>query len=512
MRDDMTLVGARIHTMDLDRPTATAIAFRHGRVAELDPKIPTGRIIDLKGRTVLPGFIDSHVHFAMGAETLAQVDLEPARSRKDFERLVAERASRSRSGEWVIARNWSEENLAGGERPDKSWLAVAGEHPCVCWRMDYHGCVVNEAALRILAAHHRLTEDPPGGQILRDATGEPTGVLKESAAWVLLLPHIPPLRSDLMRDALTKAGKYLASLGVTAVGGMETPNIIEDHLEALRDHLAVRILVTLFHRDWPLDLSFAHSFSNGDRLAIIGSKAFVDGAFGQRTARMFEPYTDAPESRGMFVEYAQRGVLTEWMRFVRSSGLSPSVHAIGDEAVHVALNAIDDTDGPDAPPVRIEHAQTVAPTDIHRFAGRFVSMQPLHKPYDCRSALSKLGPQRLNRFFPFRALADAGGRLAFGSDWPVVSPDPIRGMAAAITGLDLAGTPFRPEDNITIHEALVAYTRTAAECLQFDAGVLRVGRLADCVVLDRDPYDCDWVNHQPRVLMTVLGGEVTFEA
>jgi predicted amidohydrolase YtcJ len=504
-----TLVGGRIHTMDPSRPLASSIAWAEGRILAVDPPRPLGRVIDLRGQTALPGLIDAHLHLALGGETLLQLDLSTARHRADFERLVAERAATLPRDGWLIARSWNEDAFEELSTPDRTWLRSAGGRPAVAWRMDHHACVLNDAAIDLLAARHDLSIDPPGGRIERDGTGRPTGLFQEAAAWKLVNPMLPSPSLEERREAVLAAQRWLASLGLTSVGSMEYASVVRDAIEPLRAELAVRMRVTLLDRDWPLDLGYATGFANDERLAVIGMKAFIDGTLGSRTARMLEPYDDDRANRGLLVELAERGVLVDWIRHVRAAGLSPSMHAIGDEAARIALDAIDASDWPDAPPARVEHAQTLARSDIARFHGRFASMQPLHKAYDARSAATRLGQERMDRFFPFRSLRHAGARIAFGSDWPIVSPDPILGLAAAITGLDVNGQPCRVEENLGVHEALLAYTRDAAACLGIHAGALTPGALADVTVLDASPYACDWVRRRPRVVMTVMGGRIT---
>ena len=521
MTEDVTLVGGRMLTMDPswapERPAATSIALRGGRIAALDPPAPIGRVIDLAGRTVLPGLIDSHLHCVLGGETLRQLDLSGCTGRAQFEALVAARSRELPEGAWLIARGWNEDRFDGGSGglPTKAWLAGAGERPCVAWRMDIHACVVNDAVLRILASRHDLGVDPAGGRILRDDAGRPTGLLQEAAAWTMVNPVVPSPAADEERAGFLAAQEHLASLGITAVGTMEYSTVLRRAILPERDRLTVRMLVTLLDRDWPLDLGPALSFPRDERCAVIGMKAFVDGTFGSRTARMLEPYADDPANRGLFVELAERGVLGAWAGHVRAHGLSPSMHAIGDEAVRAALEAVESSAADRAPLARIEHAQTVAPEDLGRIGRRrdlVVSMQPLHKRFDAHAAATRLDDRRMARFFPFRSLRDAGATLAFGSDWPVVAADPLEGIAAAVTGLDADGRPCRPEENIGVEDALLGYTRHAARCLGIDAGVLAPGRLADLTVLDRDPRTCDWTRERPRVLMTMMGGRTTFEA
>jgi predicted amidohydrolase YtcJ len=233
-------------------------------------------------------------------------------------------------------------------------------------------------------------------------------------------------------------------------------------------------------------------------------KSFADGTLGSRTAWMLEPYADKPETCGLAMEHTLRGELAQWMRAVQDMGLSPSVHAIGDRAARELIDAMDAC--ADAPAPRFEHAQTLHAREIPRLAGRFASMQPLHKADDARLALARLGPSRIERFFAFRALLAHGARLAFGSDWPIVSPDPLLGIKAAVTGLDLDGHPFATEHSISVQDALVAYTRAAAEMLDLPGGILAPARAADFVVLDRSPFETDWTRERPRVERTIVAG------
>jgi predicted amidohydrolase YtcJ len=229
---------------------------------------------------------------------------------------------------------------------------------------------------------------------------------------------------------------------------------------------------------------------------------------------MLADYSDDPGNRGLLLELAADGHLHEWIQLVAENGLSPSMHAIGDEAARTALAAIESLSPEARRSVRprIEHAQQIDPADIPRFAGVIASMQPLHKADDARYLARRVGAQRTRGSFAFRCLLDAGAILAFGSDWPVVSLDPMLGMRAAITGLTLDGQPFGVDQNLAVEESLRAYTRDAAYCLHMDdAGVLREGMRGDCVMFDVDPFTADWVNRPPRVVMTIARGKVVFD-
>jgi len=291
---------------------------------------------------------------------------------------------------------------------------------------------------------------------------------------------------------------------------MEYTRDVVDVFQPLRDELTLRCRITLLDRAWPMDFGGARMLPADDPLlAIIGYKAFIDGTLGSRTARMLADYADDPGNRGMLVELAADGHLRDWAHAVAEAGLSPSMHAIGDEAVRMALDAIEGIDPAVRP--RIEHAQQIDRADIPRFAGVIASMQPLHRADDGRYAASRLGTHRLAGSFAFRSLLDAGAILAFGSDWPVVTCDPIAGIRAAVTGLTLDGEPFQVHENLTVEEAIHAYTKGAAHALQLDdAGELLPGKLGDAVIFDRDPFTADWANNPPRITTTIVGGEVVY--
>lgn len=515
---DYCITNARIWTGDDHHPDARSLLIRHGRVVALDepppPDVPT---IDAHGAAVTPGLIDAHMHLSTGGQTLTQVDLSTVRSRAQFERAIADRHAALPADQWLIAGGWSNENWREapdqGSMPHHAWLAAAGDRPVVCYRMDLHAAVVNRAVLDMIDT----SGDPPGGRIVRDRAGEPTGLLLEAALWERVNPLIPSPDNESLRESIIAAMRHVNGFGVTAVGSMEYQSTVERALLPLRDNLTLRIAVTLLDRDWPLDTSFADHFANDDHLAVIGFKAFVDGTTGSRTAAMLEPYSDDPgdgetgePNRGVLVELAQRGVLQDWARFVAERGYSPSIHAIGDRAARLTLDAFEGLD--ESVGLRIEHAQQVDPADMPRFRGRIASMQPLHKADDGRYLGQLLGDARLAGCFAFRSLRDAGATLAFGSDWPVVSCNPMLGMQAAITGLTTDGVPFLTEQNVDVETALRAYTVDAARAMWLaDCGRLAPGCLADLVMYDRDPFGVDWVDDLPRVALTMVGGRVVYD-
>jgi predicted amidohydrolase YtcJ len=486
------------------------MTIREGRIVAVDAEADADRVIRAQGMTITPGLVDAHIHLLLGGRSLGELDISKVTSRGQFEAAVARRDAELPPDRWLIARGWSSENWPGHETPDKSWLAAAGRRPVVCYRMDMHAVLVNDPVLKRCDTSRTL----PGGRIERDpATGEPTGLMVEAAAWKLVNPLVPDPDEAQRRDSLFAAQECLHAHGVTAVGTMEYARDVRDVFVPLwrgPQGLSVRCRVTLLDRGWPMDFGFARAFTGDDRLDVIGFKAFVDGTLGSRTARMLADYADDPGQRGLFVELAAEGHLEQWAHAVASAGFSPALHAIGDEAVRVALGALEGVDRGVRP--RIEHAQHVHPDDVTRFHGLVASMQPLHKADDGRYMRRRLGPERVGRAFAFRQLLAAGARLAFGSDWPVVSCDPILGIRTAVTGLTLDGEVCGSDENLTVEEALCAYTSGAAHALGLDeAGTIRAGALGDCVIFDRDPLEADWSGELPKVLMTIVGGRVVYD-
>ncbi len=418
-------------------------------------------------------------------------------------------------GGWLIAHGWSEANW-GGEMPDFSWLEAAGDRPVVCYRTDLHAVLVNEVVLKRCDFSSLSSDDRDRLIVRHSETGEITGLLLEAAAWEVVNPLIPSPSPAEKRQHLTVAMKYLNQFGVTTVGAMEYRKDVEEAFVPQRNDFTVRLATTLLDRKYPLEeelLNFARGFPNDDFLCIIGFKAFLDGTLGSRTARLLEDYADDPGNCGVWVELAASGNLEKWAKQVAEAGLSPSMHAIGDGAVRLALDIAEGLDPGCV--LRMEHAQQVHGDDLGRFRDfrGVTSMQPMHRAEDGDFAAARLGEDRVHRgFFPFRGLMNHGATLAFGSDWPVVSPDPMLGMQAAITGRTSEGAFINAHENITPREALVAYTMHAARGLGIDrAGQLRPGYFGDLVVYDRDPLTADWKNQPPQVIMTVVGGQVVYD-
>ncbi len=521
-RMPMTIRGARTWTEPSAGlgPGPVDIHLDGDRITAIDPagtRPPVGCVVDAAGTWVGPGFVDAHVHLVMAGLGLRQLDLSAVDSRPAFEAAIAAEARRldaedATGDRWLLARGWDESRW-GGDRPEAAWLAAAGGRPAAAWRMDIHAAVVNPAAM----ARLDLREPVPGGTIVRDAAGRPTGLLVEAAAWERLMPALPEPTVAAEREAVRLAEAHAHARGVVAVGSMEYLDVLERALVPLAEDLTLRIRVLALDRELPLDFPRMRAIPRHEMLRLFAVKCFVDGTLGSRTARMLEPYADgdAAEDRGLLVERALDGTLGDWARAAAAAGLGIAMHAIGDEAVRLALDAAD-TAGAAAPPgsspiIRIEHAQHVAATDRPRFAGRFASMQPAHRVGDHAVMHRRLGSRRAAAAFDFAGLAAAGARLAFGSDWPVIDCDPLEAIAAAVAGITREGT--RPSGReIPVAAAIDAHTRTAWDAIDEPGrGRLAAGQPADLVLLDADPGTCDWTGLRPRVLATVAAGRLVHE-
>jgi len=508
-----------VRTMDPHRPMGRSVRFIRGLVDAIDGAgghDSDSTVLDLPGATMVPGLIDAHLHLVDGGLALGRLDLSEVGGRADFEDAIAERHRCLPGGEWLVGHGWSEQRWPGRDLPTKDWLRAAGDRPAVCRRMDIHAAVVNQAVLDRLPS----LEDPAGGRVVRDAsTGEPTGLLLEEAAWSLLGEVLPAPTLEDRRAAVRRAAAHAHRHGLVAVGTMERLADAREVLWPLRSELSLRCRITLLDVDPLAGTVDPASWPPGDaRAAIIGIKSFADGTIGSRTAALLEPYGDRPDESGMLLGHARDDRIGDWAAAVADLGLSPSIHAIGDRAVRLALNAVEPIRGGASPrPIRLEHVQQTDPADWPRFRGLHASMQPLHKFDDGPMLGDRLGADRLSGSFAFRSLAAAGAQLAFGSDWPVVALDPIAGIEAAVTGRVADGSVMGVGQCLTSEEALLAYTRSAARCLGMErSGMLRVGWLGDATILDRDPLAVDWASgdprDRPRPIATIVGGRVVWRA
>ncbi len=528
----MAIVNARVWTGNPQRPWVDAIASRGDRIvavgssAEVRKLVTTGVVIDGRGQMVVPGFIDAHVHFIDGGFGLASVQLRDARTKEEFIRRIAEFARTVPAGTWITNGDW-DHTLWGGELPDRQWIdSVTPNHPVFINRLDGHMSLANSLAL----AAGKVTRDTPtpaGGEIVKDTAGEPTGVLKDNAANLVLAARTPP-PAELEDRAVEASGTYLTSNGVTSVhdmGGLGTRGPWSDLVVLRRaraaNRLKVRVYAAVPLSEWAGLRDTVAAEGRGDVWLRWGAlKGFVDGSLGSHTAAMFEGFTDQPSDRGLFV--TPPDTLYAWVKGADSAGLHVLIHAIGDRAINTQLaiyERVAREHGPRDRRFRIEHAQHIGPDDMGRFAalGVIPSMQPYHAIDDGRWADKIIGADRASRTYAFRSLLDQKAALAFGSDWFVAPATPLEGIYAAVTRRTLDDrnpNGWVPAQKITVGEALRAYT-TGAAFAGFDErekGTLEVGKLADFVMIDRDLTTIPPESlRDARVMLTVVGGRVVYE-
>ncbi|HEX4387631.1 MAG TPA: amidohydrolase [Steroidobacteraceae bacterium] len=517
------------------QPTrVAALAVRAGRVEAAGSvaqmaalRGPHTQVTDLHGAFAMPGFNDAHLHLGDAGITALETDLRGVRSLAELKARVADSARRASPGAWLRGGGWDHTLWPSPQLPSRADLdAVTAGHPAVFDRTDGHIAVANSAALKAQGIT-RATRDPGGGQIDRDPQGEPTGILRETA-WVQFAARIPPPAPQQRRRGLEIALADAARNGLTSVQDYSRWDdfLVFEQLER-EGKLPVRVSEWLTFNE-PLEVlereRAAHSAD--DPLLHTGMlKGFMDGSLGSRTAALEAPYSDDPKNRG--IPRYEQGPLNELTVARARAGFQIGFHAIGDRGVAMALGAFAAAEAA-LPPgqgaaarFRIEHDQVIAPADLRRQASLQViaSMQPSHLLNDMRWALQRLGPERARYSYAWQSMLANGIPLAFGTDYPVETVPPVRGLYAAITRLPepdpvMPTTPaYFPEERLSIAQALYAYTQGSAfaEKMEKDKGTLENGRLADFVVLDHDLLRATPLEiYNTRVLRTVVGGRTVY--
>jgi predicted amidohydrolase YtcJ len=524
MAADLVIYNGRVWTAVEGAPIADAIAIVGDRIAavgsgrDISPWVNIDtRSIDANRGLVVPGFIDSHSHFVDGGFALSSVQLRDAATPEEFVARIGAFAATVAPGTWITRGDWDHERW-GGELPTRAWIdSVTPHHPVWVNRLDGHMALANSLALD-LAGVTASTSDVAGGTIMRDASGAPTGLLKDNAM-AAVWRVIPPPPADMVDRAVDAAMAHVAAHGVTTVHNMGSWSDLEAFRRARDDGRATtRIYAAVPLATWERLRDTVRMQGKGDRWLHIGAlKGFVDGSLGSHTAAFHEPFADAPGDTGLLVTSPED--LYRWTAAADRAGLHVIVHAIGDRANALQLDVFERVareNGPRDRRFRIEHAQHVAPRDLGRFAelGVIPSMQPYHAIDDGRWAERVIGPERIRTSYAFRSLLDAGATLAFGSDWSVAPASPLEGIYAAVTRETLDGANpdgWVPEQRITVAEALAAYTRDAAFAgFEEDrVGTLEPGKLADIAIIDLDLLRVrpERIRHA-RVTHTVIGGRV----
>ena len=483
------------------------------------------QIVDLGGRFIMPGFNDAHLHLAYAGFEKLTVELAGVRSLAEMQERIGTAAKATPAGQWITGRGWDHTLWADQKLPSRHDLdQVSGGHPAVFTRVDGHIAVANSAALEA-AGITRSTPDPSGGKIDRDAQGEPTGILRETAK-DQLLARVPPPSLAQHRRALEIALADAARSGITSA---QDNSSWEDFL--VMGDLQREGKLTLRITEWlpfnaSLGLLQAHRAHRPqiDVLLHTGMlKGFLDGSIGSRTAALLQPYADDPGNSGL-PQYEQPRLNQMAVERARA-GFQIGFHAIGDRAVEMALNAFGDAerDARERGQVRdfrfrIEHAQVTSPEQVRRFKelGVIASMQPNHLLTDMHWAEARLGKERAAHSYAWREFVDGGVPLAFGTDYPVEPITPFRGLYAAVTRKSEDGKQeYFPQQKLTMDQAIAAYTAGSAyaEFAEHDKGKLEPGMLADFVVLDRDITKVAPAEIlRTQVLRTVVGGKTVYEA
>jgi len=528
---DLILENGKIWTVDPHRPWAEAVAIRSGQILQVGSnseisvcKGSETEMIDLNHKLVLPGFIDSHTHFLDGGFNLTGVKLRDVSGRHEFVERIEAQAKNLGPGRWIREGSWDHQLFDPPVLPSKEWIdRCTLENPVCIIRMDMHMALVNSLALKI-AGISRDTHSPAGGEIDKDATtGEPTGILKDSAM-AMVKKHIPEYSMSEKKQALQAAVQHAAQLGVTSVHDMMFFADLAAYQSLERENkltLRVHIYIPISEGDIFSRINMTTPFGS-NRIQLGGLKAFVDGSLGSSTALFFEPYTGQTDNCGIKAgDMFPEGRLEQQLEAAEKAGLQVAVHAIGDKANSIILDVYSQVMNRNQSRDRrwrIEHVQHLIQDDLKRIfeLGVIASVQPYHLWDDGCWAVEKVGPERIHSAYAFKSLLDNRVPLAMGSDWTVAPLNPLSGIYAAVTrhtqdGKNPGG--WIPEQKISLEEAIKGYTINGAfaEFSEEIKGSISAGKLADLVVLDQDFFSLppDEILNT-KVDLTIFDGKVIF--
>jgi predicted amidohydrolase YtcJ len=543
---DLLLIHGRIYTLDSAHPEAQAVAVGGAKILAVGSegeiaryRGPSTKVLDAKGRLVLPGFTDCHVHFLDASLALGQLSLDDAKTVSDVQQRVKTYAAAHPSSAWLLGRGWSYPLFPSGRLPDKKYLdEVVPDRAVYLESGDGHSWWANSKALEA-AGIRKDTPDPPGGEIVRNpGTGEPTGAIKEDAADALVRRAIPePTRKDKL-EALRAGIKLANQFGLTRVHVLGSVNAGHDDLhivdlyEELRRTGELTLRFYLAYRVDPPEVSArqieeiveARDRYHDDWIAAGSVKFFMDGVVETHTAAMLEPYSDDPRTSGQLLWDAGR--YRQAVAELDRRRIQVFTHAIGDRAIRVALDAYESAakgNGTNDARHRVEHVEVVSAQDIPRFGslGVIASMQPLHA-YPDDDALHvwapNVGSERRQRAWAWRSIARSGGVVAFGSDWPIVTLNPWPGVESAVTRQTDKGEPkggWMPSERLSLADTIRAYTSSAAFAghRERSEGSIQAGKLADLIVISQDVFQIDPLRiGQTKVLLTIVGGQVVYQS
>lgn len=527
---DLVIVNAHVWTVDDAKPEAEAVAVEGERIAlvgtNAEARALAGastRLIDARGRLVLPGFQDNHTHFINGGETVGQLDLKDAATAEEFGRRIASYAKTKKPGAWITGGNWDHDKFPGAELPTAALIdRFCSDYPVFVTRFDGHMAVANNMALKLAGVTAEAT-DPVGGSIVRKpGTREPAGVFKD-AAMDLVRRVIPPPTPDEVAEFARTAFAEARRLGLTTIQDMLDG---EAHLRAYETVRAEGGMTARVYGRWPvadwqwLAERVKKQGVGDDLFALRSLKGFADGSIGSSTALFFQPYAEDPSNVGLPSDHLHK--LPEWALAADRAGLQLSIHAIGDRAIYEILDIfekLERTNGMRDRRPRVEHDQHTHPRDFTRHValGVIASVQPYHAIDDGRFVEKRIGFRRSQSTYAFRSFLDAGARMCFGSDWTVAPLDPILGIDAAVNRQTLDGknpNGWFPEQKITVAEAIRAYTleNAYAAFMEVKTGSISPGKYADLVILDKDLLRIPASEIKAtRVDTTLLSGKVVYQ-
>ena len=505
--------------------TFTSLYIEDGKVTALDPDSKQAdTVVDGKGKTLIPGLIDAHGHLLGLGANLLEVDVRDSSSATEAAKRVAAYAFANPQQEWITGRGWNQELWSDRAFPTASVLdETISDRPVWLTRVDGHAGWANSQALA-LAGITKDTPDPEGGQIIRDAQGNATGVLIDNAM-TMVEKHMPKASVSQYAAQLDAAGTHLLSLGVTAMHDAGISRDVYDFYlkRAVEESLPVRVYAMIAATDPELTTMLDNGLidSADDFLEIKSVKAYGDGALGSRGAALLAPYSDAPHQHGLML--TQPDEFKDLFTLVIGSGFQLNFHAIGDRANHLALNQFEktfSTTGGKSLRNRIEHAQVVAVDDLPRFSELEVlpSMQPTHATSDMNMAEDRIGQQRMKGAYAWQTLLNSGIALPLGSDFPVELANPFYGIHAAVTRQDRNNQPVEgwyAHEAMTLKQAFRGFTLDAAYAAHMEStlGTLEPGKWADFILIDRDLFDIPeqdlW---KVQVLETYVAGDRVFQA
>jgi predicted amidohydrolase YtcJ len=492
-----------------------------GLTSDLLRAHPNAKVVDASGATILPGLTDAHGHLYGLGLSLDTVSLVNTKSIDEVLARVKERAAATPAGDWILGRGWDQNDWPVKEFPTAAQLdAAVPDHPVFLRRIDGHAAVANTAALRA-AGVTVASQDPEGGRVLRDASGNPTGTFID-AAMDLVENHIPAPSAAQRKARVLAAARNIAAHGLTEMhdAGIDAATITAVKELIDEKQFPIRVYAMLgddadLVRTW-----FAQGplLDYGGRLTVRSVKLYADGALGSRGAALLEPYHDEPGNSGLMLARPEH--VEDVARRGRASGFQINTHAIGDRGVRTVIDSYAKAGVVASDRYRVEHLQVIAPDDVPKLVERGIiaSMQPTHATSDMYWAEARLGPQRVHGAYAWRTVLDARGRIALGSDFPVEEVNPFFGIYAAVTRQDQEGKPpggWYPTQRLTLAEAVRGFTIDAAYAAfeERSRGTIEIGKLADFTIVEGDFLATPATElYKAKVRYTVVGGEIVYGA